>query len=61
MGFHYAILLLLGIGLMIFGCTYKKNLNVKVISIVCSVLMIAASLLLLLPGSSEILDILINQ
>ncbi|UTH13113.1 hypothetical protein [Macrococcus equipercicus] len=61
MGFYYAILLVLGISLMIFGWNYKKNINVKVIALVCSVLMIASSLLLFLPGSDLILDILINQ
>lgn len=61
MGFYYAIILVLGISLMIFGWNYKKNINVKVIALVCSVLMIASSLLLFLPGSDIILDILINQ
>lgn len=61
MGFYYAILLVLGVSLMIFGWNYKKNINVKVIALVCSVLMITSSLLLFLPGSDLILDILINQ
>ncbi len=61
MGFYYAILLVLGVSLMIFGWNYKKNINVKVIALVCSVLMITSSLLLFLPGSDIILDILINQ
>lgn len=61
MGFYYAIILVLGISLMIFGWNYKKNINVKVIALVCSVLMITSSLLLFLPGSDIILDILINQ
>lgn len=59
MGFYYLIILLIGVTSLVLGLR-SQSLNQKVILVVAGVLTITGSLLLFLPGSSEILAILFD-
>lgn len=63
MGFYYLLLLFIGVILLIVGALKKdvsRSVKIVVFLFVIGVLFIATSLLLLMPGSSDIISELIK-
>jgi zinc transporter ZupT len=63
MGFYYLLLLFIGVILLIVGALKKdvsRSVKIVVFLFVIGILFIATSLLLLMPGSSDIISELIK-
>ncbi len=63
MGFWYILLFLIGIVLCVFGITRKsvsKDVKIVILLLVFGVFFVLGALILLLPGSSEILSTLLG-
>ncbi|GIN97859.1 hypothetical protein J6TS1_37290 [Siminovitchia terrae] len=63
MGFWYLLLLLIGIVLLIVGATTKgvsRSVKIVILLFVFGILFIFISLILMLPGSSYVLDELLK-
>jgi hypothetical protein len=64
MGFYYILMFLIGVGFLIAGALNKKvSSSVKIVSFlfVFGVLFIAGSVLLMMPGSSDIIAELLKK
>ena len=63
MGFWYFLILFVGIALLIIGLLNKdvsRSLKIFILSFILGTLFIVASLMLLLPGSSELVNQLLQ-
>ena len=63
MGFWYFVILFVGIALLIIGLLNKdvsRSLKIVILSFILGTLFIVASLMLLLPGSSELVNQLLQ-
>ncbi len=63
MGFWYFLILFVGIALLIIGLLNKdvsRSLKIVILSFILGTLFIVASLMLLLPGSSELVNQLLQ-
>ena len=63
MGFWYFLILFVGIALIIIGLLNKdvsRSLKIVILSFILGTLFIVASLMLLLPGSSELVNQLLQ-
>ena len=64
MGFYYILLLLIGVVFLIVGALNKnvsRSIKIVIFFVVFGILFIITSLILLMPGSSEIISDLINS
>lgn len=61
MGFYYLVLLILGLVILTFGLKHKNSMNLKIVMITFGTIFVLSSLVLFLPGSSEIISILIKN
>lgn len=61
MGFYYLVLLILGLVILTFGLKHKNNINLKIVMIMFGIIFVLSSLVLFLPGTSEIISILIKN
>lgn len=61
MGFYYLVLLILGLVILTFGLKHKNNINLKIVMITFGIIFVLSSLVLFLPGTSEIISILIKN
>ena len=63
LGFWYILLLLIGVMLVLFGLTRKsvsKDVKFAIISITFGIILVICALLLLLPGSSDLISTLLG-
>lgn len=64
MGFYYILLLLIGVVFLIVGALNKnvsRSIKIVIFFVVFGILFIVTSLILLMPGSSEIISDLIKS
>jgi hypothetical protein len=64
MGFYYILLLLIGVVFLIVGALNKnvsRSIKIVIFFVVFGTLFIVTSLILLMPGSTEIISDLINS
>ncbi|OOP65922.1 hypothetical protein BWZ43_23685 [Heyndrickxia oleronia] len=64
MGFYYILLLLIGVVFLIVGALNKnvsRSIKIVIFFVVFGILFIVTSLILLMPGSTEIISDLINS
>ncbi|ATD30659.1 hypothetical protein EVU91_07375 [Macrococcoides bohemicum] len=61
MGFYYLVLLIIGLVILTIGLKHKNSINLKIVMITFGIIFVLSSLVLFLPGSSEIISILIKN
>lgn len=61
MGFYYLVLLIIGLVILTIGLKHKNSINLKIVMITLGIIFVLSSLVLFLPGSSEIISILIKN